>query len=218
MGREAVRAVMREYLERGDPTGWFEAVYRGADGDADAVPWADRVVNPHLAEWLARERPAPGRALDVGCGLGDNAAALVAAGQTVTAFDVSAAAVDWARRRFPDLAVDWRVADALQPLPEWHGAFDLVVEVYTLQVLPPPHRGRLMAALAACVAPGGTLLAVCRGREPAEPEGAMPWPLTPDELRDGFAAAGLVLARFEDFADAEEPPVRRLRAAFTRPA
>jgi hypothetical protein len=40
----------------------------------------------------------------------------------------------------------------------------------------------------------------------------MPWPLTPDELRALFA--GVRLVRFEDFADDEDPPVRRLRAEY----
>ena len=46
----------------------------------------------------------------------------------------------------------------------------------------------------------------------------MPWPLTAGELRP-FIDAGLVLAEWEDFDDDSSPgpPVRRLRAVFTRP-
>jgi hypothetical protein len=45
-----------------------------------------------------------------------------------------------------------------------------------------------------------------------EDPGAMPWPLTPDELRGLFA--GLTLVRFDDLLDDEDPPVRRLRAEY----
>jgi hypothetical protein len=47
-------------------------------------------------------------------------------------------------------------------------------------------------------------------RHAADPPGEMPWPLVPDELRQLFAS----LERWEDFADDEDPPVRRLRATY----
>jgi SAM-dependent methyltransferase len=112
--------------------------------------------------------------------------------------------------------VRWAVADVLSPPAEWDAAFDLVVECYTLQVLPPSARGRVIDALRRFVAPGGTLLVVARGREPDEPAGEMPWPLTRAEV-EAVADAGLALVALEDFRDAEEPPVRRFRATFRRP-
>ena len=63
----------------GDPyrRAWFEAVYETAGDDPAQIPWADLAAHPLLAGWLAKvDAPAPGaRALDVGCGLGDKAAA-----------------------------------------------------------------------------------------------------------------------------------------------
>jgi hypothetical protein len=87
-------------------------------------------VNPNLATWLKRagpQRPA-GQALVIGCGPGDDAEAL----QTI----ISEACIAWCRRRFPKSAVDYVVADLFAPPPNWHRAFALVVEAYTLQVLP----------------------------------------------------------------------------------
>lgn len=214
--RAFARALVQEHLAQGDATGWFERLYQQAGAEATQIPWADLVVNPHLAEWLLTAPPgAQRRALDVGCGLGDNAEALVQANWAVTAFDVSATAVSWAKRRFPDLPVTWEVANLMEPPAEWRGAFDLVVEIYTLQTLPPDARLAAVRALADCVAPGGDLLVIARGREPADPPGQMPWPLTREEL-NVFKTFGLVEASFEDLYDDEQPPVRRFRILYHR--
>ena len=213
--RTRARKLAAESLARNDPVGWFERLYAAAARGEATVPWADRVPNPHVVAWLDRERPRPGRALDVGTGLGDTAEVLAARGHDVVAFDVSASAVEETRRRFPTGQVRYEVADLLAPPAAWCGAFDLVVECYTLQVLPPDARARAVDALRGLVAPGGTLLVVARGREPDEPPGEMPWPLTRAEV-EGIAGGGLVLEAFEDFADDEAPPVRRFRAAFRR--
>jgi SAM-dependent methyltransferase len=159
--------------------------------------------------------PTPRRALASGCGRGDGAEELARRGFEVVAFDVSASAIDEARRRFPRSRVDYRVADLLRLPADFAGAFDLVVECYTLQVLPPAARREAAAALRRLPRAGGSLLVVARGREPTEPPGQMPWPLTRAEL-EAIAAPGLALTRFEDFLDDEDPPVRRFRALFRR--
>lgn len=210
--RRRARELYAEAVAAGRPTAWFDALYREAAEGTAVVPWADLAPSPHLVSWLDRERPAPGRALDVGCGYGDNAAELARRGFEVTAFDVSSTAIAHARARFGDLA-RFEVADAAAPPPEWHGAFGLVVEIYTLQALPASHRAAVARGLVACLAPGGTLLVVCRGRDEGEPAGdAPPFALSRAEL----ASIGLEFREFEDFLDAEEPPARRFRAALGR--
>jgi SAM-dependent methyltransferase len=217
--RANARRLAAEHLQRGDPTGWFEPLYAGANGDPAAIQWADARPNPHLVAWLDRARIAgDGRsALVVGCGLGDDAEELARRGFAVVAFDVAPTAVAWCRRRFPDSPVRYAVADVLDPPPAWAGAFDLVVEAYTLQVLPPDTRRAALARVAGFVAPGGALLVVARGRDEGDDPGAMPWPLTRAELA-AVAAHGLAAAAFEDVADPEEPAVRRFRAEYRRPA
>ena len=217
MSRARACELARSFIERGDPTGWFEALYAESRGDARAISWADQVANPHLLAWLeARAVRGEGRrALVVGCGLGDDAEALSARGFAVTAFDISPTAIAWARRRFPNSAVRYVVADLFHAPEGWARAFDWVVEVYTLQVLPPELRPAAMRAMAAFVAEGGQLLVIARGREEQEPRGEMPWPLTRREL-DEFVRVGLAEISFEEFMDQETPPVRRFRALYGR--
>jgi SAM-dependent methyltransferase len=214
--RTRARALALESVRRGDAVGWFERLYAEAGRGENVVPWADLVANPFVVEWLERAAPAPGRALDVGTGLGDTAEELARRGFEVVAFDVAPTAIAGARHRFPSSTVDYRVADVLRLPADFAAAFDLVVECYTLQVLPAGVRAEAAGAIGRTVAPGGTLLLVARGREPEEPEGQMPWPLTRREV-EAVASDGLHLTSFEDFVDREDPPVRRFRVVFRRP-
>jgi SAM-dependent methyltransferase len=213
--RAAARRLARESLAKGDAIGWFDTLYDAAQGDESLVPWADMRVNPNLASWLSR-RPLGGqgkRALVIGCGLGDDAEELAGLGFEVTAFDVSARAIEWCRRRFPDSRVDYRVVDLLNPPAAWRKSVDFVLEIYTLQVLPSELRPAAAAHMAGFVAPGGTLLVVARGREVSEDRGAMPWPLVKGEF-EIFTQHGLAAVAFDDYFDSEDPPVRRFRAEY----
>ena len=217
--RDEVRRLAQQSIERGDATGWFEELYQRAAGNWDRVPWADRAANPFLVEWLRSpaERASGTSCLVVGCGLGDDAEALSAAGFRVVAFDISQTAVEACRSRFPDSTVEYVVADALAPPPAWTARFDLVFESYTLQVLPPAARAIATEALAALVAPRGRLLVLCRARDRGDPVGQLPWPLLREEL-NAFRDQGLAQVSLESFFDDEAPPVRRFRALYQRPA
>ena len=173
--------------------------------------------NRWLVEWLRTFTASPNRkrCLVVGCGLGGDAEALASAGYAVTAFDPSPAAIAACHERFPRSGVDYVVGDVLAPPRAWVGAFDLVFEAFTLQALPPEPRHAAIAAMASFVGPGGRLFVVCRAREPHDPIGDPPWPLTRDEL-DRFVEAGLREGSVEMVLDSETPPVRRFRAFFER--
>jgi SAM-dependent methyltransferase len=217
--RKTAREMAHRYIENNDPLGWFDALYERAGGEPDIIPWADMAPNPNLLEWLDAH-PLPGTrpsALEIGCGLGDNAEALSRRGFQVTAFDISETAIQWAMKRFPRSPVSYAVQDLFQPPASWLGAFDMVLESYTLQVLPPELRPQAIAAISRFVAPAGILLVICRGREDGEYMGKMPWPLTGQELVF-FDGNGLERMEFDDYVDSEDPPVRRFRAVYRRPS
>jgi len=218
--RTLARALASEYNARDDPIGWFEVLYDRALATAkgtDAIPWADLAPSPHLVSWLDAHDlpPSRRRALKVGCGLGDDAEELARRGFEVTAFDVAPTAIHWCRWRFPSSPVSYVCCDLFDLPPDWQRAFDLVVEAYTLQVLPPHVRSAAMQAVTCCVAPGGLLLVISRGREQHDPEGLMPWPLVRSELA-AFAQLGMEELCFDAYIDQEDPPVRRFRATYRR--
>ena len=181
--RAIAREIASKHLDSGDPLGWFEDLYSRAHEDTSIIPWADLVPNPNLMDWLDHHAAAcSGRAIKVGSGLGDDAEELSRRGFETTAFDISESVIAWSRRRFPQSSVSYVVADLFSTPIEWKASFHLVLESYTLQVLPPYLRADAMRCIASFVAPGGRLLVIARGREPGEPEGNMPWPLTKREM------------------------------------
>jgi 2-polyprenyl-3-methyl-5-hydroxy-6-metoxy-1,4-benzoquinol methylase len=193
---------------------WFEAVYELAADDPAGVPWAKLAPHPLLMQWLEGRSLAGLRALDVGCGLGDNAEALAKAGAQVMAFDLVPRAVEWARRRFPHSEVQYQAADLFQAPQEWRGAFDLVHELYTLQALPESLLPLAARALASFVAPGGMLLVIARARDEDQQIPGPPWPLTKPRI-ESLAVDGLRLAVLEDIP-ASEGLVRHWRAEFRK--
>lgn len=190
-----VRGLATEHLADGDPVGWFDVLYRRADRWAQSIPWVRGTAHPYLTDWLAEPVASPPgrRAVVVGCGIGDDAVAVAGQGYEVVAFDVSEEAIRWARERFPTAEVDWRVLDLLALPDALVQAFDLVVEVRTVQSLPGVVRDAAMHAIGSLAAPGGVVVAVTLLATDAERARAWtgpPWAQAPSELAT-YRAAGL---------------------------
>ncbi|WP_413450190.1 methyltransferase domain-containing protein [Georgenia phoenicis] len=178
------------------PTAWFERLWSAARRGEVTTPWDRTEPHPALASW-ARPADGPGRtAVVVGCGLGADAEHLARLGYTTTAFDISASAVAAAGARNPGSPVRYAVADLLDLPAAWAGAFDLVVEIYTVQAVSRDVREALVDGVRSLVAEGGTLLVVQAATEEPDDEGP-PWPLTRAEL-ELFATEGLTAVSVEE--------------------
>ncbi|NEA40774.1 class I SAM-dependent methyltransferase [Streptomyces sp. SID11385] len=140
-----------------DGSAWWDAFY----GDTGRpVPFRDAGPDEHLAAYLAAGRlGAPGRALDLGCGTGRNAAELAARGWEVDAVDLSATVLATARTRVP-ASVRLHHGDAFT-LPALTGPYDLVHDSGCFHHLPPHRRPSHLALLARVLGPGGHLTLTC---------------------------------------------------------
>lgn len=174
------------------PTDWFEPLYARSGTHGQGVPWANMKTHPAFHNWLGRH-PLDGSgksALVVGCGMGDDAIELESLGFAVTAFDVSQTAIAYCKKRFPDSKVNFVQADLFAPHPDWIRRFDFVLEIYTIQALPPKYEEEVIRNIAEFVAPDGELLVIANVDTQARTiEKGPPWLLTPDHI-DAIALHG----------------------------
>jgi hypothetical protein len=166
-------------------------------------------------EWAQRARltGTARSAVVVGCALGADAEYVAGLGFDTVGFDVSPTAVDLARQRHPDATVAYVCADLLDPPAAWRHAFDLVVEIITLQALPPDLHAQAGSAVRDFVAPDGTLLVI--GAVPDDAVATGPWPLTRAEI-EALATDGLQAISIEIREMPNAPIDRRWRAEFRR--
>lgn len=207
-----------EAIAVNDPTGWFERLYAAGEAGEVTMPWDRESPRRALVDWV-NDRGITGggrRALVIACGLGVDSEYLAGLGFDTDAFDISETAIRTVRDRYPDSAVRYRVADMFDPPAEWINAFDLVLEVFTVQALPRHMRLESIQAVRRFVAPGGTLLVIA-AKQPdgADLEAGPPWPLTRPDM-EAFAGDGLSMDTLEELPDAGQwraELVRRSQAA-----
>jgi len=215
--RERTKKLAAEYLEKGDATGWFDALYKEAAGNNEKIPWADLEPNKFFVRFAGRTNLKGNnrKALVVGCGLGDDARYLHDLGFKVTAFDISRTAIEWARRLHHDTDINFAVADLFETPKDWYQAFEFVLEVYTIQPLPLEMRSRVIDAIANFVELRGKLVVVTRGRAADEFPPEMPWALSRKDL-SRFEKNGFKELSFEVIEGDEEPPIPRFIVEYER--
>ena len=192
----------------GEPTRWYDELWSAASRGEVAMPW-DR-TDPHdlLAAYVAGRDGSGHRAVVVGAGYGADAEHLAGLGYETTAFDISPAAVAACRERYPDSRVDFRTADLLELPDDLVGAFDLVVEIYTLQALHGSLRTGAVAGVRRLVAPGGTLFVVQIVREDGEAlSEEPPWLLDRAEMA-ALEGDGLVTESLDRLPNPIRPDAR----------
>ena len=161
---------------------FFESIYKQSAGDEKRIPWAELETNPILQEYLQMHL-GEGKAIVIGCGLGDDAFALEEAGFEVTAIDISKTAINWCKDRYAYTNIDFRVQDIFE-LPEaMLGQYDFIFESRTIQSLPLMYRDKIIGAISSLLAPRGKILAIANGKNEGERHNGPPWPLERNELR-----------------------------------
>ena len=197
----------------GEPLRWFEELYAGANRNSNEIPWARMEPHPKMVEWIANQPDVQGKALVIGCGLGDDAEWLSVAGFEVTAFDISESSIQWCKERFPSTAVDYIVADLLNPPEAWFKAFDLVVEIHILQAIPEEVRDPAAVQIPGLLDSGGSLLCIGRLAGLQTPnETPPPWPLSRTWLEGRFSS--LNPTSFQHFTYEESPSIDRYLASW----
>lgn len=212
--RAKLRELQARYAAQPGSLGWFEELYRLYREGEPVLPWAKLKPNAPLVEWVERQEALPGpEACVVGCALGDDPAYLASKGLRVTAFDIAPTAIELARARFPEAAVNWMTANLTELPQELRGRFDFVFEANTLQAIPAEVRAKALPAVFSLLKPGGVMLLVARAREENEAVQGPPWPLALSELTLPELAA---MESVEKFWDGEGLPSQRWRIVYRR--
>ena len=155
-----------EHRSTDQPIGWFDRLYAEGVAGEVTMPWDH--TDPNVG--AARVGGAVGTAR---CRVAGPSSSAAGSGRT------RRTSPRWASRRPASTCrrtrsvwrasgsaprtqggLDFRAADLLDLPPEWLGAFDLVVEIYTIQAVPEPPRTDIASGVRSLVAPGGTLLAI----------------------------------------------------------
>lgn len=187
-----------EAIGNGEPTAWFDRLYAEGVAGRVSMPWDREDPNPQLSAWAGGLDGTGKTAVVVGCGLGADAEFLAGRGFATTGFDIAPSAIEEAQRRHPGSPVQYRVANLLDLADDLVEAFDLVVEIFTLQALPDPPRTEAATNVVRLVRPGGRLVAVAFRDDGTEPsDQGPPFPLS-REFMESLGAGSLELAHLEE--------------------
>jgi SAM-dependent methyltransferase len=160
----------------------WEELYRS--DNVEGLPWFWPSIDPDLEAALARHGVVSGRALDQGTGPGTQAIALAERGFTVTATDVSPAALAYAERKAKahGVAVTFVEDDVLATrLAE---PFDLIFDRGCFHVIEPGQRAGYVESLYRLLKPSGWLFLKTFSHHQPGTEG--PHRFSPDDIRRLF--------------------------------
>lgn len=203
---------MQEYNKA---SAWFNDLYEKHKDNHENIPWARQAVNPLLESYLEDETQThKGKALVIGCGLGDDAHALEIAGYDVLAIDVSEVALELAQKRSKDSTIRYEKQDIFDMPDKYKGYFDFVFEALTIQSLPIEFREKMIKAISETLAPKAKLLVVAheRKRDVSGP----PWPLTQEEIDLFKVAEDLKELSLEIHSEGSAVSPKKFRALYEK--
>jgi cyclopropane fatty-acyl-phospholipid synthase-like methyltransferase len=165
---------------RGFPS--WEELYR--NDTIEKLPWYWPNLDPDLEAALARFGIRAGRVLDQGTGPGTQAIALAERGFTVTAADVSAAAIAYAKRKAEARGVRVTFVNDDVLASKLAGPFDAVFDRGCFHVIAPEQRAAYVQTMHRLIAPSRWLFLKTFSHEQPGTQG--PYRFTPEEIRSLF--------------------------------
>jgi 2-polyprenyl-3-methyl-5-hydroxy-6-metoxy-1,4-benzoquinol methylase len=163
----------------------WEELY--TSGEVENLPWYWPSLDPDLDAALARHGLTSGRVLDQGTGPGTQAIALAERGFTVTATDLSPAAIAYATRRAKERGVMVSFVEDDVLASHLAGPFDAVFDRGCFHTLAPEKRPGHAETMARLIPPRGFLFVKTFSH--LQPGDWGPHRFTPDELRVAFERA-----------------------------
>jgi len=201
--------------EHNKATAWFNDLYEEHRDNHENIPWARQAVNPLLQTYLEDETHThKGKALVIGCGLGDDAHALDEAGYDVLAIDVSEVALELAAKRSEDSSIRYEKQDIFDMPDKYKGHFDFVFEALTIQSLPIEFREKMVNAISETLAPKGKLLVVAHKRK--KDMSGPPWPLTQEEIDLFKVSEGLKELSLEMHSEESQISTEKFRVLYEK--
>jgi methyl halide transferase len=150
------------------------------------TPWDRGYRNSELARVIEEQAIGPCRALEFGCGTGNDCLWLMSRGFDATGVDISPTAIERARRKAATAGSNCRfvLADVFE-LPDLGGPFGLIVDIGCYHVVRKIDEARYVATLHRLLANDGRLLILCgNAKEAADPG---PPRVSEEEIRAAFA-------------------------------
>jgi ubiquinone/menaquinone biosynthesis C-methylase UbiE len=160
----------------------WDEVYRGTP------PWDIGRPQPAFEALVNDGEIRPGRALDVGCGTGENAILLAKSGCTVTGIDLALDAISLAKAKAAErhVAAIFVAGNALELDRHFgEGAFDTVIDSGLFHVLTDEERPVYVRQVQRVLKPGGRYFMMCFSDK--EPAGYGPRRVSRREIEASFA-------------------------------
>lgn len=158
----------------------------------ETMPWFNPELDDDLRQALDHLGVKSGAALDLGTGPGTQAVHLARRGFTVTATDISAAAIQQAQAKAGEQepVITWAQDDILETRLD--GQFDLIFDRGCFHVLAPEQRPEYVKTVGKLLRPGGYFCLKCMSR--LQPGEVGPYRFTPEQVREIFGGQLTVLS------------------------
>ncbi|MFQ5354316.1 MAG: class I SAM-dependent methyltransferase [Thermodesulfobacteriota bacterium] len=172
-----------------EPAEW-EKLYR--ETETKKMPWYYPGLDPDIEAALGTMKIKKGRALDIGTGPGTQAMALARLGFTVTATDISAAAIGLCRERARQegLAINFQAEDILAT--GLTPGFDLILDRGCFHSLEPSRREDYREVVRNLLASKGVLFLKCFSIKETMEGG--PYRFSPDDIKKYFSLGFHILS------------------------